>query len=110
VCVSRRLGRDGTDDIKAHPWFRGIVWSDLRSLPAPFVPEGSVRMHRLLRELSQVEKTAPSYRGLLRSITANFDKFDEKKAPAGPEADIIPQQPNEFIGFTYKRKKVSFML
>jgi hypothetical protein len=64
-----------------------------------------MRMHRLLREISQVEKTAPSYRGLLRQITANFDKFDDKKGPVG-DSEVIPKQPNEFIGFTYKRKKV----
>ncbi|EGF78320.1 hypothetical protein BATDEDRAFT_13242, partial [Batrachochytrium dendrobatidis JAM81] len=43
ICASEeRLGKNGIDEIKSHPWFAGIPWSDLRdskSCTAPFVPE-----------------------------------------------------------------------
>ncbi len=34
-----RLGRKGVDELRAHPWFSGLDWDNLRSYPAPFVPE-----------------------------------------------------------------------
>jgi len=30
---------DGADLIKAHPWFKGIDWLNIRRYPAPFRPE-----------------------------------------------------------------------
>ncbi|KAH7108074.1 kinase-like protein [Auriculariales sp. MPI-PUGE-AT-0066] len=30
---------DGAEHIKAHPWFRGIDWENIRKYPAPFRPE-----------------------------------------------------------------------
>lgn len=34
-----RLGRGGADEIKAHPFFRGVDWSSIRSYSAPFIPK-----------------------------------------------------------------------
>ena len=33
-----RLGRGGADEIKQHPFFRGVDWSQIREYSAPFVP------------------------------------------------------------------------
>lgn len=35
-----RLGSNGSNEIKEHPWFKGFPWADLRSkkLPAPYIP------------------------------------------------------------------------
>jgi len=74
---SRRIGRNGVEEIKAHPWFRGIDWDNLRAEPAPFLPEGSARMKSLLSELRQVDPSSPAYRSLIQQITANFDNFND---------------------------------
>ena len=37
--ADRRIGRYGSDEIKAHPFFRGIDWENIRKQPAVFVPE-----------------------------------------------------------------------
>lgn len=34
-----RLGRHGVEEIKSHPFFIGIDWENLQSMPAPFVPQ-----------------------------------------------------------------------
>ncbi|GLI69548.1 hypothetical protein VaNZ11_014099 [Volvox africanus] len=37
--VGRRLGsRTGANEIKTHPWFKGINWALLRNEPPPYVP------------------------------------------------------------------------
>jgi len=34
-----RLGANGADEVKAHPFFRGIDWATLRSSSPPYRPE-----------------------------------------------------------------------
>ena len=36
---SDRLGANGVDEVKAHPWFEGIQWDTLREQPAVMVPK-----------------------------------------------------------------------
>ncbi len=75
-----RLGRNGAEEIKKHPFFDGIDWANIRKQRAPNIPQIS-------SEIS----------------TENFDKFDEqnqedekKRKPAAKRFDI------DFIGYTYK--------
>lgn len=42
ICAPEfRLGRNGLEDFKSHPWFEGVDWDHLRMGPAPYVPEVS---------------------------------------------------------------------
>lgn len=36
-----RLGQNGIQDFKVHPWFTGVNWSGLRDSNAPYIPEVS---------------------------------------------------------------------
>ncbi|KAK3213182.1 hypothetical protein Dsin_017888 [Dipteronia sinensis] len=84
--VEHRLGTGGAHQIKAHPWFRDIVWDRLYEMEAAFKPE--VR--------SELD-------------TQNFMKFDESDPPAaartgsGPlrKAQLTPKDLS-FVGYTYK--------
>ncbi|KAG7461208.1 hypothetical protein MATL_G00207700 [Megalops atlanticus] len=78
----RRLGQRGISEFKAHPFFSGIDWDNIRSTEAPYIPEVS----------------SPS-------DTSNFDVDDDVlKNP-----DIVPPishtgfsgQHLPFVGFTY---------
>ncbi|THU61151.1 hypothetical protein C4D60_Mb07t20260 [Musa balbisiana] len=53
--VEHRLGSGGVDQIKAHPWFKGVVWDKLYEMDAAFKPEVNGELD-----------------------TRNFLKFDEK--------------------------------
>jgi serine/threonine kinase 38 len=76
-----RLGRNGAEEIKKHPFFDGIDWGNVRKMRAPNIPQ-------ITSEIS----------------TENFDKFEEqpdpdpkgKKFHGGKRVDI------DFIGYTYK--------
>ncbi|CAH2098662.1 unnamed protein product [Euphydryas editha] len=42
ICSSEtRLGRNGLQDFKSHPWFAGLDWDSVREMQAPFVPDVS---------------------------------------------------------------------
>ena len=102
------IGRGGVEEIKAHPWFDGLDWSTLRSVPAPYVPEGSHRMKSLLTDLKSLDPTSPEYIPLIRQLTSNFDDFKEDGTIWGSniKSEVRKDKDNQFIGYTFKRKKV----
>lgn len=56
ICdADTRLGRNGFEEIKAHPFFNGIDWDNLRDLTPPYIP-------KVKNEISN----------------ENFDQFDEE--------------------------------
>eukprot|EP01038_Epipyxis_sp_PR26KG_P012846 gene12846-17220_t len=121
-----RIGRNGIDEIKAHPWFTGIDWNDLRARPAPYIPEGSEKIYDLLEELNETDSTSPKYRQLIKAITANFDEFHEEgdgfktvttknknhmnnnplpsQLPPNSNNNTNNEDENVFYGYTFKRK------
>lgn len=37
--VENRIGYNGPDEIKSHPWFREVDWKNLKKMKAPFIPK-----------------------------------------------------------------------
>jgi len=81
--VNDRLGsRGGIDEIKAHPFFRGIDWPSLYSKAAAYQPT-------VLHDLD----------------TSNFEKFEEDESMVSPlrrPSRIDVAQDVNFVGYTYK--------
>jgi serine/threonine kinase 38 len=80
--VDKRVGYNGADEIKQHPFFRGINWSSISNLSPPFIPE-------------------------LESEYDNkyFDRFDEDE-PLYPNENLNKKPSKDicFVNFTYKRE------
>ncbi|KAK1286145.1 Serine/threonine-protein kinase AtPK1/AtPK6 [Acorus calamus] len=82
--VEHRLGTGGAVQIKAHPWFRNVVWDKLYEMEAAFKPEVNDELD-----------------------TQNFLKFDELNPPpparmgSGPSRKTTPKDIS-FVGYTYK--------
>lgn len=100
-----RLGMHGLAEIQAHPWFAGLDWTSLHYENAPYLPEGGAYMGSLLEELRHTEPSTPRYDDLISQVTANFDDFKEEGPIWGGKAVIRKDKDNQFIGYTYKRKK-----
>lgn len=78
--ADHRLGRNGADEIKSHPFFNGFDWSNVRNKKAPYQPN-------VKNEISN----------------ENFDHFDEEEPfdPAGKKGGSRKVD-MKFIGYTYK--------
>ena len=79
--VDDRLGTRGAEEIKAHPFFRGVDWDRLYSIKAAYEP-------MVKHELD----------------TQNFENFEEDASmtPGGTAKVAAGVQDDSFIGYTYK--------
>ncbi|XP_008805805.2 serine/threonine-protein kinase 38-like [Phoenix dactylifera] len=82
--VEHRLGSGGADQIKAHAWFKDIVWDKLYEMEAAFKPEVNGELD-----------------------TQNFLKFDELEPPpartgSGSRKMLLNSKDLSFVGYTYK--------
>ncbi|PIN25267.1 NDR serine/threonine kinase [Handroanthus impetiginosus] len=84
--VDKRLGTRGVEEIKGHPWFRGIKWDVLYEMEAAY---------------------KPTVNGDLD--TQNFEKFDEGEKPTsntpkvGPWRKMLTSKDANFIGYTFRK-------
>ena len=40
ICdADTRLGRNGAEEIKAHPFFKNLDWDKLREMTPPYIPQ-----------------------------------------------------------------------
>lgn len=80
--ASVRLGVNGVNEIKGHPFFSGIDWKRLHDRIAPYKPEVK----------SDID-------------TRNFDKFEEQESwvPTDLSKGVLRKDVN-FIGYTFNRE------
>ncbi|KAK7336882.1 hypothetical protein VNO77_17433 [Canavalia gladiata] len=87
--VNQRLGSNGADEIKAHPFFYGVEWDKLYHIEAAFIPEVNDDLD-----------------------TQNFEKFDEcdiqnhSSSRSGPWRKMLSSKDLNFVGYTYKNFEI----
>ena len=79
---NKRLGKNGADEIKAHPFFKGIDWEKIReTLKPPFVPD------------------------IQNDYDTKYFETFEQVEPFYPPTKKIPKRKDiEFLGFTYNEE------
>lgn len=87
-----RLGKeggahDGASQIKRHPFFRGVVWENLRKIRAPFEPKLSSNIDVSYFPIDEIPQEDTSY-AVRKAAAQNADQEAEMSLP--------------FIGYTYK--------
>ena len=77
--ANERLGINGANEIKEHPFFQGINWENIRNTTAPFIPE-------------------------LKNDYDNkyFEKFDVIEPFYPPSKKKYKRKDIEYMGYTYK--------
>lgn len=95
VCnAENRLGNASVDEIKQHPWFRGIDWTNVRTMKAPSIPPGGgMEFENTLKQLqlNDPQQCGPAYQTLVKNITSNFDEFQEPcELPTMPPLPTAP--------------------
>ena len=83
--AEHRLGMNGVEEIKSHPFFEGIDWKNMRNMKAPFIPD-----------LSSDDDCK------------RFDKFDEEEpfyatATGGDDRKKRQRKDINFVGYTFKK-------
>ncbi|RDX76022.1 Serine/threonine-protein kinase CBK1, partial [Mucuna pruriens] len=88
--VNQRLGSNGANEIKAHPFFHGVNWDKLYQMEAAFIPEVNDELD-----------------------TQNFEKFDESdnqtqssSRASGPWRKMLSSKDLNFVGYTYKNFEI----
>ncbi|XP_010540900.1 PREDICTED: serine/threonine-protein kinase 38 isoform X1 [Tarenaya hassleriana] len=87
--AKRRLGTNGADEIKVHPWFGNVDWDNIFNMEAAFIPEVNDDLD-----------------------TQNFEKFDESETQAqtssksGPWRKMLSSKDVNFVGYTYKNFEI----
>ena len=80
----KRLGKNGVDEIKAHPFFKKIDWNNIRNTKAPFIPD-------IKNDYD----------------TKYFDKFDYIEDFYPPIKKFKKRKDAEFLGYTYREENGS---
>jgi serine/threonine kinase 38 len=80
---NKRLGKNGADEIKAHPFFKGVDWDHIReTMKPPFIPE------------------------IKNDYDTKYFETFEKIEPFYPPTKKMPRRKDmEYIGFTYKEEE-----
>ncbi|XP_054790625.1 uncharacterized protein LOC129296054 isoform X1 [Prosopis cineraria] len=87
--VNHRLGSNGADEIKDHPFFKGVEWDKLYQMEAAFIPEVNDELD-----------------------TQNFEKFEEsdiqnhQASRSGPWRKMLSSKDLNFVGYTYKNFEI----
>lgn len=102
---SQRMGENGVDDFKAHPWQQQTPWDTLRDQPGPYVDQAAgERLEQAFAALQAAQVGDPNIPALVRELTGKFDEFPHTPLEAASRTHIS-QGKTEFLGYTYKRKK-----
>ena len=81
-----RLGKNGSEEIKKHPFFKGVNWKKIKDMKPPFIPN-------LKNDFD----------------TKYFEKYQEKE-PFYPDLSFRKKKDPEYIGYTYRGDDDTFDL
>jgi serine/threonine protein kinase len=102
----RRLGRLGTEEVKAHPWFASIDWSTLGSGEGPYLSEAVRQAAVALKKLETMPREDVLFLTAVKQLTASFEEAKEISADAEAaalRAAASSTAANKIIGYTYSR-------
>ncbi len=82
-------GAQGSQELKAHPFFTGVIWEQLRYIKAPFLPQLSSNVDTTYFPINEIDQNDHS--------RAHHKEVDAMSEEHSAEMSL------PFIGYTYKR-------
>ena len=82
---NKRLGKNGSDEIKKHPFFKGLDWENIRKTKPPFIPD-------IKNEYD----------------TKYFENFEQKEPFYPTPKKHKKRKDIEYLGYTYKEENDLF--
>ena len=89
--ADHRIGREGADEIKAHPFFAGIDWDRIRECDPPFVPQLKSIIDTAYFPTEDLEQVPQAV------VSPETQVPDSSGAEGGDKKDLA------FVGYTYSR-------
>lgn len=94
LCDSdQRLGLYGADEIKAHPFFRGVDWENIRNEEAPFQPE--------LKSITDTKYFPSDIQAT--SATDQLAKAQDQVFTLNVPESIIRRKDLAFVGYSFQK-------
>jgi len=93
----KRLGSKGINEIKAHPFFKGFDWDNIRTRPGPIIPQIDDQLDT--QNFPVYEEDIQENKEALAEMAAQEER--DKKFPKWGGRRLCPND-IPFIGFTYK--------
>jgi len=112
---SRRLGRLGTEEVKAHPWFAGVDWTALTAAEGPYVSDGMRRAGAATEALKTLPRSDARFVDAVKSVCVSFEEAkmsDDALASAEPSSGAGASSASgggalatadKVVGYTYSR-------
>ncbi|GME94739.1 unnamed protein product [Ambrosiozyma monospora] len=95
--ADNRIGRHGAEEIKVHPFFRGVNWDEIRNVEAPFIPKLRSITDTRFFPTDELENVPDS--PALAQAAMERERLKEN----GGKADDVTKEDLPFIGYTFSR-------
>ncbi|CCF56171.1 hypothetical protein KAFR_0A07370 [Kazachstania africana CBS 2517] len=96
--ADQRLGRHGgADEIKNHPFFRGVDWNTIRQVEAPYIPKLSSITDTRFFPTDELENV-PDSPAMVHAAKQREEMMKQGNVNNGAVKEDLP-----FIGYTYSR-------
>ena len=80
-----------------------MAQKNLREQRAPFVPPVSARIARIFEDMKTLRTGTDEFKGAVKELTANFDKFPDTAPAKGGKRRPNQRQAGRFIDWTFTR-------
>jgi len=101
-----RLGKNGADEIKKHPFFKDVDWDNIRNSKAPFIPELKNEYDtKYFEKFDEVEPFYPKNKNKFKRRDVEYVGYDFNKDNFENDLKTEYEQAMKTINYELKKEK-----
>ena len=101
-----RLGKNGADEIKKHPFFKDVDWDNIRNTKAPFIPELKNEYDtKYFEKFDEVEPFYPKNKNKFKRRDVEYVGYDFNKDNFENDLKTEYEQAMKTINYELKKEK-----